>query len=36
MKMKQILESSSNPIYILENQKDLVTEIIGEENLDCI
>ena len=35
-KMKSYLETHKNPLKVLEENKTLVIEIIGEENLDCI
>jgi hypothetical protein len=34
--MKNLLESSNNPMKILDENRKLVSEIIGEENMDCI
>ncbi|KAL4467995.1 hypothetical protein ABPG72_015865 [Tetrahymena utriculariae] len=35
-KMKYLLESSSNPLKLLDENTELITEIIGPENIDCI
>ena len=34
--MKNLLENTTNPMKILDDNKNLVAEIIGEENIDCI
>ncbi|CAD8066645.1 unnamed protein product [Paramecium primaurelia] len=34
--MKTLLESSNNPIKMLDQEKELVSEILGEENMECI
>lgn len=35
-KMKSYLETSTNPLKILDEERSLVAEFIGEDNLDCI
>jgi len=35
-KVKDLLESSSNPMQILKEQQHLVLDIIGENNSDCL
>jgi hypothetical protein len=35
-KVKDLLESSTNPMQILKEQSQMVLEIIGEENADCL
>lgn len=35
-KMKNLIESSSNPFSLIEENKILISEIIGEENMDCV
>ena len=34
--MKNLIESSSNPFGLIEDNKILISEIIGEENMDCL
>lgn len=34
--MKNLLESSSNPLKLLDEHPQFVTEIIGINNLDCL
>ena len=34
--MKNLLENATNPMKILDENKGLVADIIGEENMDCI
>lgn len=34
--MKYLLESSVNPLKFLDENTQLITEIIGNENIDCI
>lgn len=34
--MKTLIESSKNPIKILDQEKELISEILGEENMECI
>ncbi|EAS05707.2 Serine/Threonine kinase domain protein (macronuclear) [Tetrahymena thermophila SB210] len=35
-KMKYLLEGSQNPLKLLDENTELITEIIGPENIDCI
>lgn len=35
-KMKSYLETRTNPLKVLDEEKNLIAEFIGEENLDCI
>ena len=32
----KLLENSADPMKVLDYQKELVAEIIGEQNIDCI
>ncbi|CAD8126522.1 unnamed protein product [Paramecium sonneborni] len=34
--MKALIESSNNPMKMLDQEKVLVSEILGEENIECI
>jgi hypothetical protein len=34
--IRQLLEKAPDPIRVLEEEKELVAEIIGIENLDCL
>lgn len=36
IRMKNLLESKSNPLKFMEENRSLVAEIIGEENMDCL
>ena len=36
IRMKNLLESKSNPLKFMEENRNLVGEIIGEENMDCL
>lgn len=35
-RMKSYLETHSNPLKVLEEERGMIGEVIGEENLDCI
>lgn len=34
--MKALLESSTNPLKVLDERGSLIAEIIGIENMDCV